>query len=81
MNTFTEEGTFVFGDYSDPINQQTIVRVSDTVCNNQTQYAYTLENMEKLGIISAKRELKVFDDALVAIPICFVMILFVTIYC
>lgn len=80
MNTFTEPGVFVFGDYSDPIDLQTIVRVSDTVCGDQSRYAFTLENMQLLGIAKQQRELKVFEDALIAIPICFTAILFFTIY-
>jgi hypothetical protein len=45
--TFVEEGVFVFGDYSAPDQYQTIVLVTndDDVCNGQTQWPITSNNM------------------------------------
>lgn len=65
--TFTKEGVFVFGDYSDPNGFQTIVYVNNTLYTEYEDsniFPLTAENLELLGISSQDPVMRQLGDFL-----------------
>ena len=58
--SFSEEGVFVFGDYSTPDTLQTIILVTNSAnrCQGQRTWPLTAQNMKQLGILPKPLELK-----------------------
>jgi hypothetical protein len=79
--TFSNEGVFVFGDYSAPDQYQTIVLVTSdsNICEGQSVWPITSGNMNKLGITPKKIELKFYEEGLHVIPPLFIVFAFIVI--
>lgn len=63
--TFSKEGVYVFGDYVNPADAQTIVVVSAEL--KSTIVPLTAANLQKLGVAQAAPELQVLPFELAAI--------------
>jgi len=79
--SFTYEGVFVFGDYANPTDVQTIVLVTAEAGRcPAARYPLTAENLKLLKIEPQLRQMKVFGAWLHIIPPFFICVAFGAIY-
>jgi hypothetical protein len=72
--TFTAEGNYLFGDYSNQDTQQTLFHVSNDCSDSKNIYPLTLENLQELGITPEYNPVSELSDLLVLIPIFFILL-------
>eukprot|EP00347_Sterkiella_histriomuscorum_P005935 403354701 len=76
--TFSQEGVYVFGDYADLYNSQTIIKVDDQCPATKNIYPMTEENLQLLNIKPQELKLTKMNEGLIAIPVVFIFLTFVS---
>ena len=76
--TFDVEGIYVFGDYQDPMNAQTIIKVNSECPTTKNIYPMTEENHILLGILPQENIMKRMSDNIIFIPVSMILLTFVS---
>lgn len=72
--TFQEEGSYLFGDYSDPKLKQTLFVVSEQCADEPSILPMTIPNLKRLNVRTYHNPMEELSEALILIPIAFILL-------